>query len=330
MKRTLIAVAAATLLVACNNKPSQPVEIYHQDGPEEVGTYTVTPIEQNVYHLEDYNSAYGQGTVLNDSGKVVGFNNCSDMYLVVGSTGAVLIDLSNEIKWADNGVESLQKLVEDRIGTLPLTVTITHNHGDHTGMLAAFTGNPEVKFILPRTDFESPRMMSMFPEQQVTLFDEGYVFDLGDKKLKTLMLPGHTAGSMVYFLEGDNICFTGDAVGSGSGVWLFSKEGFQQYTESIPKFIDYIQDPSNGIDKDKLVLYGGHYFQRNGMDTDQEMGWWYLEETQELINQIGKGTAESIPVTYGMGLDTHFKYKNSGIVWNAAAAKEYQEAQANE
>lgn len=328
MKKVFFAVCAALFLAACGSRPAlQEEQIYDQQGPEEVGTYTVSVIDKNVYHLEDFNSAYGKGTQLNDSGKVVGMNNCSDMYLVVGSKAAVLIDLSNEIKWADNGIESLQKAVADRIGNLPLTITITHNHGDHLGMLAAFTGNPDVQFVLPRVDFESPRMMALFPEQQVTLFDEGYEFDLGDKKLKTLMVPGHTPGSMVYFVEGANICFTGDAIGSGQGVWIFNKEGFLQYTQSIPKLMAYIQDPANGIDKDKLLIYGGHYHQRSGMQIEdgQEMGWWYLEETQELINQIGEGTAESVPVSFGMSLDAHFKYKNTGIVWNAAFAKEYQQ-----
>lgn len=327
MRKTLFAAVAVALIVACSSQPVQQEQIYDQQGTEEVGTYTVSVIEKNVYHLEDYNGAYGKGTVLNDSGKVVGFNNCSDMYLVVGSKEALLIDLSNEIKWADNGVESLQKVVSDRIGDLPLTITITHNHGDHLGMLAAYTDNSDVKFVLPRIDFESPKMMALFPEQQVTLFDEGYEFDLGDKKLKTLLVPGHTNGSVVYFLEGANICFTGDAIGSGQGVWIFSKEGFLQYTQSIPKLMAYIQDPANGIDKEKLLIYGGHYHQRSGMDIEdgQEMGWWYLEQTQELINQIGEGTAECVPVKFGMNLDAHFKYKNAGIVWNAAWAQEYQQ-----
>lgn len=161
------------LLAACQNSPRG----YVQNGPEEVGTYTVSVIEPQIYHLQDCNSDYPVGNLTDAEGQVVGYNNCSDMYLLVGEKTALLIDLSNEIKWADNGIESLRKAVSDRIGNLPLAITCTHNHGDHIGMIPAFKDDNTVKFVMPRVDFENNT--DLFPANQLELFGRCYRFRNG-------------------------------------------------------------------------------------------------------------------------------------------------------
>ena len=324
MKKFFLLASLACLIFSCQSQQANEQKGYVQEGVEEVGTYTVSVIEPNIYHLQDYNSTYPIGLIKNDSGQVVGNNNPSDMYLLVGQESALLIDLSNEIKWADNGVESLQKVVADRVGNLPLTVTCTHNHGDHIGMAAAFVQNPEVKFVMPKVDFEN--LPDLFPASQLTLFDEGYQFDLGGLKVNTLMTPGHTPGSMLFFVEGKDMCFSGDAIGSGTGVWIFNLDGFVQYAQSVPKLMDYINNPANGINKEKLVFWGGHYHQREGMDLKEGegMGYTYLEETAELIQKIKEGTAEFTPVDFFHVLTASYKHKNAGIVWNDSLANIYR------
>jgi len=317
MRRELI-IGAALLLTACQGGQTG----YVQTEPEEVGTYTVSVIEPQIYHLQDCNSAYPVGVVIDAEGNI-GYNNCSDMYLVVGKKSALLIDLSNKITWADNGAESLRRAVSDRVGKLPLLITCTHNHGDHIGMLPAFVDDPSVQFVMPRIDFEN--LADMFPADQLTLFDEGYVFDLGDIKLNTLMVPGHTAGSMLFFVEGKDLCFSGDAIGSGHGVWLFSMEGFQQYAQAVPKLKTYLDDPANGINKDKIVFWGGHYHQREGLDPaiGTTINYDYVSQSITLIDQIIAGTASSTPVDYLGGLlNASYRYQNATIVWNSSLAEQ--------
>ncbi|MCF0159391.1 MAG: MBL fold metallo-hydrolase [Bacteroidaceae bacterium] len=315
MKKIFLLVLTTLFVGACQQQKPQE-QVFTQEGDVEVGPYTVSVIEPGIYHLQDYIASYPAGEVKDDSGKVVAYNNPSDMYLLVGEEKALLIDLSNEIKWADNAAESLQKIVADRIGGKPLLITCTHNHGDHLGMLPAFSADPAVRFLMPKVDFES--LTDRFPENQLTLYDEGFRFDLGGMKVNTLMVQGHTPGSMVFFVEGKDLCFTGDAVGSGSGVWLFTLEAFNQYGEGVRKLMEYITDPANGIDRQKLVLWGGHYHQRSGLKQDdgRGMGYDYLAETSELIGQIKEGTAAKTPVSHNKLLDVHFTYKNAGIVWN--------------
>src|SRR5262245_14576722 len=112
----------------------------------EQGPYTVHPIIPGVMRIEDSNRANPAGVQLDAQGNRKGFNNCSDMYLIVGSERALLIDLSNFITWDSTAVASLQALVREEIGTRKLLVAVTHYHGDHTGMLPAFKDNPEVTF----------------------------------------------------------------------------------------------------------------------------------------------------------------------------------------
>ena len=287
----------------------------------QIGPYTVSVIADNVYHIQDFNDANPAGEQFNEQGEKTHFNNCSDMYLLVGKEKALLIDLSNNIQWADDAKESLQSLVAERIGDKQLVITFTHNHGDHTGMLPAFIDHPEVTFALPRIDFE--RLAERFPANRMEMYEGGYTFELGDMEVATLLVPGHTPGSMVFFLSDLDFCFTGDAIGSGHGVWLFNEEAFQQYTQAIPALMAYINDPASGIDKSRLQIFGGHYWQRDWLSLaeDEELGWDYLIQMQDLIRRIYEGTAHSESSNLGHPtLDTYFRNGNAIIVWNSQMA----------
>ena len=290
----------------------------------EVGPYTVSVIEKNVYHIQDCNSSYQAGMVVNEEGKFVNFNNSSDMYLVVGKKKALLIDLSNNIKWADNAAESLRQLVAERSEGKELIVTFTHNHGDHIGMLHAYTEDPEVKFALPENDFGM--LMDRFPADQCSFIKGGYVFDLGGKSVEVIDVPGHTNGSVAFYIQGRNIMFTGDAIGSGQGVWIFNEAGYRQYAAAVPSLVAWVENPSNGVDTGKLLIYGGHYWQKIGTPELQnaEMGMTYLLDMQQLINDIAAGTAATEPSNLGRpGLDTYFRHGTATIVWNIEQAKAF-------
>lgn len=316
--------AAALLLVTCAPKAAEKTTV------EEVGPYTVEEILPNVYHIQDYNTSNPAGESFDENGEKTHFNNCSDMYLFAGKEKSLLIDLSNEIKWADNAVESLQKLVSDRVGNTPLTITFTHNHGDHTGMLPAFINNTDVHFALPRVDFEN--LTDKLPAGQYSLYDDGYKFELGDMTLSTVLVPGHTHGSVVFFLDGKNTMFTGDAIGSGHGVWIFNREGFDEYVQAVPKLITYIENPDNGINQDALQIYGGHYWQKDWLELPEgkELDMQYIRDMQTLIEQIKEGSAYSEPSNLNFGsLDTYFRLNNSIIVWNLQQAGEFAAEQQN-
>ena len=316
MKR-LLYILTAVLAISCANNEEKVADV-------EVGPYTVSVIEKNVYHIQDCNSSYPSGPVLDAEGQYVGFNNCSDMYLLVGSKKALLIDLSNNIQWADNAAESLRQLVAERAEGKELVVTFTHNHGDHIGMLHAYLDDPVVKFALPKTDFA--QLASRFPKAQYGFIQGGAVIDLGGMSVDVIEVPGHTNGSVVFSIQGSDIMFTGDAIGSGQGVWIFNEEGFRQYAAAVPHLIDWIE--THGVNQDALRIYGGHYWQRAGlpeMKEGEELGMQYLLDMKQLIDNIGAGTAATEPATIRPGLDTYFRYGTACILWNAEQAQAFAE-----
>ena len=317
MKLTLskiCAVALGTALAAC----AGPKDV-------EVGPYTVSVIDENVYHIQDYNRANPAGEAFDADGKKTHFNNCSDIYLIVGTDEALVIDLSNPIDWADNAAESLRTLITERTGDKPVTVAFTHSHGDHTGMLPAMLEMPGVRFALPQADFA--RYADRIPEDRREFIREGKTFELGGMTVRSIAVPGHTPGSMVYYLQGHNLLFTGDAVGSGHGVWIFNEDGFNQYVSAVPHLIAWLENPENGVDLDALQIYGGHYWQKDWLKLPKgrELGMEYLREMKQVLDDMEKGTASTEPSGLDRpNLDTYFRNGNAIVVWNAAQAEQYR------
>ena len=291
----------------------------------EVGPYTVSTIEKNVWHIQDYNSANPAGESFDAEGNKTHFNNCSDIYLLVGEKEALVIDLSNPVNWAADAAESLRSIIAERAAGKPVTIAFTHNHGDHTGMLPAFVDDPNYKFALSYQDFSSEPFISKFPQDRSTFIQEGYTFDLGGLELIAIAVPGHTDGSLAYYVKGHDLLFTGDAVGSGHGVWIFNTAGFENYVAAIPHLLQALD--FLGADKDRLQIYGGHYWQKDWLDLPKgrELGYDYLLEMQELCNRIETGTAQSEPSNLGHPvLDTYFRNGNAIVVWNAAQAEAFR------
>ena len=285
----------------------------------EVGPYTLYPIIPGVTRIEDSNRSNPAGIHLGADGKPTGFNNCSDMYLIVGGDKALLIDLSNFIKWDDTAVASLRSLVKEEIGARKLTIAFTHNHGDHTGMLPAFKDDKDVTFWIQTAEFEG---RNLFPRERTTSIAVHPSLDLGGGVVvDTLEVPGHTDHSTVFFLRGKNLLFSGDAIGSGGGVWLFSAAGFAEYRQSVDRLIAYIRDPAHGIDESKLVVYGGHYWQKR---EKPKLAMQYILDMRTLIGKIKAGRAREEKVTFGKYLDTDFSYGEATITWNKADAEKFR------
>lgn len=311
--KPLLPAFALALLAAC----AAPKDV-------EVGPYTVSVIEKNVYHIQDYNSENPAGESFDAEGSKTHFNNCSDIYLFVGKNEALLLDLSNPITWADNAAESLRDIVWERAGGMPLTITFTHNHGDHMGMLPAFVNDPGVQFALPQIDFA--RLADRFPEERTRFFDEGEIFDLGGLKLEAIGVPGHTDGSMVYLLQGRDLLFSGDAVGSGHGVWLFNANAFNQYVSGVPYLIRTLEE--RGVNEKSLKIYGGHYWQKDWLNLPKgtELGMQYLRDMKALCDEIESGTAATEPSNLGRpGLETYFRHGDAIITWSAEQAEQFRQ-----
>lgn len=140
-----------------------------------------------------------------------------NMYLVCREKNCVLID---------PGSQNMEEIIEFlEINKLNLeAILITHGHFDHimglTKLLeykevAVYMGEQDIKFL-----YDSSYSLSHWVNKQYKLDNKYQVKSLKDGEyiygLKVLETPGHTAGSLCFLDEEDNILFTGDTLFKGT------------------------------------------------------------------------------------------------------------------
>ena len=70
--------------------------------------------------------------------------------------------------------------------------------------------------------------------------DGDEVFHLGGRRIRVIATPGHTAGTVCFFLEDEGILFTGDHIMGRGTVVIRSDEGgsIAQHIDSLRKLLD--------------------------------------------------------------------------------------------
>ena len=159
------------------------------------------------------------------------------LYLVEGNDRAVLID-------AGTRVPGLDKIVAG-ITSKPVTMILTHGHGDHVGGVGPF---PEV-WIGP-ADEQMLRNSQRRYQGQIKHLTDGETIDLGGRKLEVMFTPGHTSGSVTFFDKANHYGFSGDAFGS-TNLLVFTY--LSNVKASATKVEKYMRD------NDIRFLYPGHY-----------------------------------------------------------------------
>jgi hydroxyacylglutathione hydrolase len=118
------------------------------------------------------------------------------------------------------------------------------------------------------------------------LFDDGAVFDLGDRRIEVIAIPGHTPGSVAFLDRAGRYAMTGDGIGSTS-VWMqISQLPLTTYLESVKK-LEALKD---GID----TLYVGHAEQEKVKLTRQ-----YITDMRIATEKVLEGSIET--TTFAMG-----------------------------
>ena len=159
------------------------------------------------------------------------------LYLVEGNDRALLID-------AGTYIPDLDKIVA-KITSKPITMMLTHAHGDHVGGVGAF---PEV--------YLNAGDMTIVPNNirnyqgQIKYLNDGEVIDLGGREIEVIFTPGHTAGSTTFFDKVRHYGFSGDAFGS-TNLLVFINLSTEMYTaERIERYMKK---------NDIRFLFPGHY-----------------------------------------------------------------------
>lgn len=218
--------------------------------------------------------------------------------LLTGTKKALLIDTG----YGFGDVRSAVREVTEK----PLTVVNTHGHLDHTcgdywfeevwlaeedWDLMRRHNTPQFRegsirmqehamdwstgkeiYGLP-ADFDSISYIAGNPDLRVLPLEEGQVFDLGGKMIRTIATPGHTRGGMSFLYEEENWLYVGDS--ANPALWLFDEDAADRETliQTYDKIL--MMHPDR--------IYGGHspvyftvddirQFKRIAMEADFDKG----------------------------------------------------------
>ena len=169
-----------------------------------------------------------------------------------GSNEAIVIDP------ADSGDYINQKLAENGLKTA--AILLTHGHFDHIYGVDALRkatgcqvyGSGDEQLLLKDPDINSSVMVG----RPVTVIldrklKDGDELDIAGIKLSVIATPGHTAGSVCYYVESEGVLFAGDTM------FQESVGRTDLPTGSSSQLIDSINDKIMCL-PDETKVYPGH------------------------------------------------------------------------
>ncbi len=146
-----------------------------------------------------------------------------NIYLVAGKEKALVIDTGYAGDISPDDVKSLTPL--------PFMVVNTHAHPDHSGSNNAFE-----KVYIHEGDLEACKRYS--GNTELIPIKDGYVFDLGGRKLEVIAVPGHTPGSICLLDAQDGILFVGDT--ANNETWMqISDIPLETYKKSMERLLKW-------------------------------------------------------------------------------------------
>jgi glyoxylase-like metal-dependent hydrolase (beta-lactamase superfamily II) len=188
--------------------------------------------------------------------------NTANLWVVKGSSMDLVIDTGV-------GLWDLPGFLKGKgvIGDKPYQAVATHIHFDHSGGLHQFqefaihrsegtaiqTGDRyETGAFMKKSHCSKPpskdwsaKNYSVSAAEPTRLLDDGDIFDLGNRKLRVLHLPGHSRGSIALHEEETRTLFTGDVMYDGPLLeWL----PFSDLSHNIQS-IETLRDLAPSVDR---------------------------------------------------------------------------------
>ena len=169
-------------------------------------------------------------------------------------------------------------------------ILITHHHADHVG------GNLKLKEKYNSKIFGYQKDRSRIPGIDILLYED-QIFNVGNLEVKVIFIPGHTSGHIAYYIQKENVVFTGDTLFS-LGCGRVFEGSHKQMFESLNKL--KILDP-------KTKVYCGHEYTKKNLefcltfDTENS----FLREREHDINAKIKKNQPTIPTSLEEELKTN-------------------------
>lgn len=212
-------------------------------------------------------------------------------YLVEGEEYAAVIDTG-----VSPGTEITPFLCT--LTRKPLILLLTHAHIDHIHHMDEFE---KVYMCHDELQMDPDFLRQMMGGKDLDLLGTkhittGDVIDLGGRALEVFRIPGHTPGSVVFYDAKEDLLFSGDAFGSGCGVWmqLGCSLDLVTYRDSLAAFVRWAAGKSPA-----MTVLGGHYHQRwqsHAHPGDNPMTLGVVADLLCLTDKILKGEIRGEPV----------------------------------
>ncbi len=277
----------------------------------------------SLYHIMDYTAEnpYADSTPTNG---VTDENNTSSMYVIVSGEDALMVDLGNgpvstasqfgedseDQAVCDRIDQELRDLVLSLVGDRDFKIAITHNHGDHTGYATAFAGLGYTVYF-PEGDVNDS-IEEQFADYDLQPFVPGELsIPVGEITVDTILCAGHTDASTLYVISTPYITYsydatnatatyivmTGDALGSGSSVWIFTLDGLNMLNDGIDEVVSQLEeytsyDAGLGAGEETgadMLILGGHGWQYENRFGTMNMNLEYVKSMQNLIHALSDG-----------------------------------------
>lgn len=125
------------------------------------------------------------------------------IYVLIGTQSAIVIDTGATT------TATLRDTVRGLIGSRPLLVAHSHSHGDHIASDARFTGQPATTVVgTSRAAVQAAFGIATWPTSAGS-------YDLGDRVLDVLAIPGHEAAHIAIYDRQTGLLLTGDTLYPG-------------------------------------------------------------------------------------------------------------------
>lgn len=259
--------------------------------------FSVTEVASKTWHISDN-----------------GFDN---IYLVEGEERALLVDTGC-------GVGDLKTLVST-LTSLPITVVNTHGHPDHVLGNAQF---PEAH-IAGEDALRLGRYTSIASRQMILQgmlsgkcsagfsadewlaseigkiipVENGHEFELGERCIKVVAMPGHSAGCIGLLDEKEKLFFSGDSIAE-CDLWL-------HYQDSMPLsvYLQSLKAVSLLRDRFDHILPGHH---------TTPIRAEIVDELMQGVSSIVDGRLKGVPHTTFMGDGLICRFGKCSVVYNPA------------
>ena len=182
-------------------------------------------------------------------------------YLLVGEEKALVIDTGMN-------KANLREFLET-ITDKPMMATNTHGHGDHTlcnGYFDEVYMHPEAIIDVNggKNSETGDPMLAGIPDYNPIPVTEGYIFDLGGRRVKVFETPCHSPGDLMFLDLDQRLLFTGDNLEVGQVLIFYGPANVggtvKRHLEILKKMeayyddFDFICPAHNGSPIHKSVL----------------------------------------------------------------------------